>query len=57
MDVKGTNFGTKAPGLKAWGCRSLTIYVILGQGPALSKPPFPLLHKGALTTVPAPGMQ
>lgn len=57
MDVKGTNFGTKAPGLKAWGCRSLTIYVILGQGPALSKPPFPLLHKGALATVPAPGMQ
>ena len=57
MDVKGTSFGTKAPGLKAWHCRSLIICVILGQGPALSKPQFPLLHKGALATVPAPGME
>lgn len=38
----------KAPGLKAWRCRSLAICVILGQGPALSKPQFLLLHKGAL---------
>lgn len=61
MDVKGMSFGTKAPGLKAWRCHSLTTCVILGQGPALSMPQFLLLQKGALTPVPmcepAPGME
>lgn len=45
---QGHELRNKAPGLKAWRCHALAICVILGQGPALSKPQFLLLHKGAL---------